>query len=58
MKKDEFEEYYFATETFKKIRQKHFSKIKEILDSDEFFNNENLSEDEVDTKRFHMEKVV
>ena len=58
MKREEFESYYFATEPFKKIREKHFPKIKEILDSNEFFNNQNLSEDEVDAKRFHMEEKL
>lgn len=54
MKLKDLESYYFADKEFQKIREKHFPKLKEILDVNDFFNNETLTEKKFTQKQISM----
>lgn len=58
MNNKELELYYFNTYNLESIRKKHFSTLKLIVNSNDFFNNENLSIEERLEKRSYMENQI
>ena len=58
MRKEELELYYFGEEPFKKIRDKHFNKLYEVIGVEELLNNQNLTDDEFYVKqRYILDKI-
>ena len=58
MRKEELELYYFGEEPFKKIRDKHFNKLYEVIGVEELLNNQNLTDNEFDVKqRYILDKI-
>lgn len=54
MKTNELELYYFGEAQFQKIREKHFSHIKDIIGVKELLNNQDLTDDEFEHKQRHI----
>lgn len=54
MKTNELELYYFGKAEFQKIREKHFSNLKEIIGVKELLNNQDLTDDEFEHKQRHI----
>lgn len=58
MKTKDLELYYFGETPFQIIREKHLPVLKEIIGVKEFFNNENLNDDEfIDKQSYIMDKI-
>ena len=54
MRIDELELYYFGEKSFQKIREKHFGPLKELIEIEELFNNQNLTDDEFQDKQMYI----
>lgn len=54
MKTNELELYYFGETPFQRIREKHFSHLKEIIGVEELLNNQNLTDDEFEDKQQYI----
>lgn len=54
MKTNELELYYFGEAQFQKIREKHFSHLKDIIGVKELLNNQDLTDDEFEHKQRHI----
>ena len=58
MKTNDLELYYFGETPFQKIREKHFTNLKEIIGIEELFNNESLTDDELMSKQVYIEDKI
>lgn len=58
MNNKDLELYFFNTYSLETVRNKYFPKLKEIVKSEDFFNNEDLSLDKRLEKRSYMENKI
>ena len=54
MRIDELETYYFGERPFQSIREKHFGPLKELIEVEELFNNQDLTDDEFQDKQMYI----